>query len=72
MEYMDIQHNFGQLLETEMDRKGFLMYIATIVVSLIGLNALIRALTHPITPSHHISSPSSAYGQSPYGGKKSV
>lgn len=66
-----IKTNIQTLFATEMDRKKFLAYAGTVLLSVVGITGVIKVLTqaHP-TPSHQQKSypiQTSGYGGSVYG-----
>lgn len=59
-----------QLLETEMDRKEFLIYVGAIILAATGIAGLTKSLISPAkkgNPSTHTSE-GYGYGNSTYGG----
>lgn len=65
---MAIKAQIDALLQEKMDRKDFLKYAGTIVLSVVGITGLVRMLlvSHGSTP-HSTGQQSSGYGGSRYG-----
>lgn len=59
-----------QLLETEMDRKEFLMYVGASVLAVVGISGLAKSLAPPTKQGKSQSSDKIGYGygNSTYGG----
>ena len=54
---------FKELLNKEMDRKGFLLHIGALLLAVIGIGALLRTLSDP-----HPLKKITGYGSNNYGG----
>lgn len=68
---MALKTEFSAILNTKMDRKGFLRHVAIAAVAVTGLSALLRTLApaaKPQTPA--AARVSDGYGSSVYGGRK--
>jgi hypothetical protein len=66
-----IKAHVNQLLQKEMDRKDFLRHIGVAAAIVIGIPALLKALSQLQSGSATKSVSSFGYGSSPYGGNKS-
>lgn len=55
------------VLDKELNRKEFLIYIGTLLLTVVGVSGLMKAIIDPLKSSQ--SSTSNGYGQSVYGGK---
>lgn len=64
---MNLQ-SLQQLLDAEMDRKEFLMYLGASVLAVAGVSGLIRSVTAPIAKQSKPVERRIGYGESPYGG----
>ena len=63
-----INKNVAQLMNKEMDRKGFLKYTAGVVLAIVGITGLMNTLFKLGGDSSTASqSQSNGYGGSPYG-----
>jgi hypothetical protein len=58
-------NNFTTLLQQEMTRKEFLLYIGAVLIALTGLSGLIRTISNPYSAKL-----SPTFGNGPYGGRK--
>lgn len=67
--FSDHQAALQTLLSREMTRRQFLLYVAGIVVGLIGITSFLDTLLKPQTKSR--SSANGAYGGGAYGGSAS-
>lgn len=65
---MSIRTGLGQLAQKEVDRKEFLIYLATMVVALMGVTRMLEALGISSFSKH--SAVDSGYGQVPYGSNR--
>lgn len=57
-----------QLLEADMDRKEFLMYLGASVLAVVGVSGLLRSISAPLEKPAKASQNKAGYGSSPYGG----
>lgn len=62
-----LKNDITQLLEREMDRKGFLKHLGAAVIALTGVTALINSLAKQPTNQ---AGQAFGYGDGAYGGKK--
>lgn len=66
-----IKAHINQLLQKEMDRKDFLRHVGIAVTIIVGLPALMKALSQLQNGSVTKPTSSFGYGSSSYGGNKS-
>lgn len=66
-----IKQQINDLLQKEMDRKDFLKHMGVAAVALIGVPAVIKALSQSSTQSSAQSTKNMGYGLSAYGGSLS-
>lgn len=57
-----------QLLEADMDRKEFLVYLGASVLAVVGVTGLLRSISVPLEKQSKASQNRAGYGSSPYGG----
>lgn len=59
---------FEKLLDSNMDRKEFLVYIGMILFACTGIASVLKNISHTNLPKS--TSPSQGFGYSAYGGSK--
>lgn len=61
------QNQFENLLETEVDRREFLVYAGATLLGVLGISGLLKSLTQ--SPSSRKNATAGGYGSSTYGGR---
>jgi hypothetical protein len=64
---INIQNQFENLLDTELDRREFLAYLGATVLGVLGISSLLKLVTGPAAKKR--STTPGSYGSSTYGGR---
>lgn len=67
---MALKSDVSAILNTKMDRKGFLRHVAIAAIAVTGLSALLRTLAPAAKQQPATAQAPQGYGSSAYGGKK--
>lgn len=68
---MDLKKSLNQALETQVSRKEFMVRGGLVALALLGLPAILKALTHGFRGSDASRTAANTYGGSAYGGHRS-
>jgi hypothetical protein len=67
---MDLKKSLNQALETQVSRKEFMVRGGLVALALLGLPAILKALTHGFRGSDASQTAANTYGGSAYGGHR--